>query len=51
MLNVDGRVHEESVEREARNGAQWAVDLVRREADKGDAGSAAVLAEIEGANK
>lgn len=47
VLNIDGRVHEESVEREALRGAQWAIDLVKREADKGDVSSLAVLAQIE----
>lgn len=51
VLNIDGRVHEESVEREARNGAPWAQALVRREAAKGDLGAAGVLAEFETATK
>lgn len=46
-LNIDGRVHEEHVEREALMGEQWAVDLVQREADKGDTSSAAVIARID----
>ncbi|PPJ31849.1 hypothetical protein C5E45_32685 [Nocardia nova] len=46
ILNIDARIHEESVEREALKGVQWAVDLVKREADKGDAGARAVLAQI-----
>lgn len=48
VLNVDGRVHEQSVEAEARNGAPWALALVKREAAKGDKGAAGVLAAIEG---
>jgi len=48
ILNIDARVHEESVEREALKGVAWAVTLVKREADKGDPGARAVLAQIEG---
>ncbi|MBB5915271.1 hypothetical protein BJY24_004138 [Nocardia transvalensis] len=48
VLNIDGRVHEAHVERQALLGEQWAVDLVRREAGKGDTSAAAVLASIEG---
>lgn len=36
VLNTDARTHEESVEREARARTTWAVELVRREADRGD---------------
>ncbi|WP_330256270.1 DUF1906 domain-containing protein [Nocardia sp. NBC_00565] len=49
ILNIDARIHEEHVEREALKGVGWAVDLVKREAARGDAGAQAVLAEIEGA--
>lgn len=49
VLNVDARIHEEFVEREARKGVAEYVDLVKREAAKGDKGAAALLAEIEGA--
>lgn len=47
VLNIDARIHEEHVEREALKGVGWAVDLVKREAAKGDEGAKAVLAEIE----
>lgn len=46
MLNVDARVHEMSVESEAANNASWAVNLVRREADRGDEGAKAILARL-----
>ncbi|WP_228812716.1 N-acetylmuramoyl-L-alanine amidase [Nocardia flavorosea] len=49
VLNVDGRVHEDHVEREALKRVEWAVGLVKREAAKGDAGAQAVLDQIEGA--
>lgn len=48
VLNIDARIHEESTERDALNGVKAAIDLVRREASKGDAGAKAVLAQIEG---
>ncbi|MBP2208154.1 hypothetical protein JOJ86_005880 [Rhodococcus percolatus] len=48
VLNIDARIHEESTERDALNGVKAAIDLVRREAGKGDAGAKAVLAQIEG---
>lgn len=48
VLNIDARIHEESVERDALNGVLGAINLVRREANKGDAGAKAVLAQIEG---
>lgn len=48
LLNVDARVHEAHVEAEALDGAQWAIDLVKREAAKGDPSAQAVLAGIEG---
>ncbi|MDV7244470.1 MULTISPECIES: peptidoglycan DD-metalloendopeptidase family protein [Rhodococcus] len=48
VLNIDARIHEESTEREALNGVKAAIDLVRREAARGDAGAKAVLARIEG---
>lgn len=54
ILNIDARIHEEHVEREARNGAPWAIALVRREATKTDPvdeGARALLAQIEGAKK
>lgn len=43
VLNVDARIHEEFVEREAAKGEQWARDLVKREADKGDTGAKAAM--------
>ena len=46
VLNVDARVHEMSVESEAANNASWAVNLVRREADRGDEGAKAILARL-----
>lgn len=48
ILNVDARIHEEFVEREARKGVQWAVDLVKREAAKGDAGAKSVADSLGG---
>jgi len=51
VLNIDGRVHEDHVEREALKKVEWAVDLVKREAAKGDKSAAAVLAQIEGDSK
>src|SRR5690606_18768149 len=51
VLNIDGRVHEDHVEREALRMVEWAVGLVKREAAKGDAGAQAVLAQIEGGTK
>ncbi len=48
VLNIDARIHEESTEREALNGVKSAIDLVRREAGRGDAGAQAVLAKING---
>jgi hypothetical protein len=48
VLNIDARIHEESTERDALNGVKAAIDLVRREAAKGDAGAQAVLAKIDG---
>lgn len=50
VLNIDARIHEESTERDALNGVKAAIDLVRREASKGDSGAKAVLAKIEGGN-
>jgi hypothetical protein len=47
VLNLDGRIHEDHVEREALKGITWAIDLVRREAAKGDESAKAVLAQIE----
>ncbi|MFI2561585.1 glycoside hydrolase family 19 protein [Nocardia farcinica] len=51
ILNIDARIHEEHVEREALKGVPWAVELVKREAAKGDEGARAVLAQIEGSRK
>lgn len=51
VLNIDGRVHEDHVEREALKRVEWAVGLVKREAAKGDKSAAAVLAQIEGGSK
>ncbi len=50
VLNIDARIHEEFVERQARAGVQTYIDLVKREADKGDVEAKAVLAEIEAAH-
>lgn len=47
ILNVDARIHEEYVEREALKGVDWAVALIKREADKGDAGARAAFAKVE----
>lgn len=44
VLNIDARIHEEFIEDQALKGVQSAIDLVRREADKGDAAAKAVLA-------
>ncbi|MFE7798999.1 glycoside hydrolase domain-containing protein [Nocardia sp. NPDC057440] len=49
ILNIDARIHEDYVEREARKGVEWAISLVRREADRGDDGAQATLTQIEGA--
>ncbi|MGW4718889.1 glycoside hydrolase domain-containing protein [Nocardia sp. NPDC004260] len=46
VLNIDARIHEDHVEREALRGAGWAVDLVKREAAKGDESAKAVLNQI-----
>ncbi len=48
VLNVDARIHEQWVEAEALKGVPAQVDLVRREAARGDAGAQAVLAKLEG---
>ncbi|QGJ87268.1 hypothetical protein SEA_WOCKET_22 [Gordonia phage Wocket] len=48
VLNIDARIHEEYIEREALKGTQWCIDLVKREAAEGDEGAKAVLAQIEG---
>lgn len=48
ILNIDARIHEESVEREALKGVPWAVALVKRAADNGDLGARAVFAQIQG---
>lgn len=49
VLNIDARIHEDFVEREAAKGVQWAVDLVKREATKGDPGALAALATVKAA--
>ncbi|MEV6432565.1 glycoside hydrolase domain-containing protein [Nocardia sp. NPDC051463] len=49
ILNIDARIHEAHVEDAALDGVAWAVDLVKREAAKGDEGAQATLAQIEGA--
>lgn len=49
VLNIDARIHEAYIEREALKGVEWAITLVRREADKGDDGAQATLTQIEGA--
>lgn len=43
VLNIDARIHEQFVEREAEKGVPEYVALVKREADKGDLGAKAVL--------
>ena len=47
VLNIDARIHEEYVEREALKGVSWAVALVKRQADAGDEGARAVFAQIQ----
>jgi N-acetyl-anhydromuramyl-L-alanine amidase AmpD len=47
VLNIDARIHEEFVEREALKGVSWAVALVKRQADAGDEGARAVFAQIQ----
>lgn len=47
VLNIDARIHEDHVEREALKGVDWAIALVKREADAGDEGARAVLAQVE----
>lgn len=51
VLNVDARVHEESTERDALQGVRSAIELVEREAAKGDAGAKAVLDQIKKGGK
>ncbi|WP_330253150.1 DUF1906 domain-containing protein [Nocardia sp. NBC_00565] len=51
VLNIDARIHEEHVEREALKGVEWAVTLVKREADRGDEGARAVFAQVEGGQR
>ncbi|AXQ64729.1 lysin A, glycosyl hydrolase domain [Gordonia phage Crater] len=51
VLNVDARIHEEFVEREALKGVDWAVALIKREAAKNDEGAKAVLAQLESKEK
>jgi hypothetical protein len=46
VLNIDARIHETWVEDQARQGVDWCLDLVKREAAKGDKGSQAVLDSI-----
>lgn len=48
VLNIDARIHEEFVERNALLGDPACIVLIRREAAKGDAGAAGVLAQIDG---
>lgn len=48
VLNIDARIHEMFVEEQALKGVAWCVDLIKREAAKGDAAAKAVLAKIEG---
>ncbi|UGT65337.1 DUF1906 domain-containing protein [Nocardia gipuzkoensis] len=47
VLNLDARIHEDHVEREALRGVGWAVELVKREAEKGDESAQAVLNQIK----
>jgi hypothetical protein len=49
VLNIDARIHEEFVEREAAKGVQWAFDLVKREAAKGDPGAKLALEKVAAA--
>lgn len=51
VLNIDARIHEEFVEREALKGVSWAVDLVKRQADAGDEGARAIFAKIQEGQK
>lgn len=51
ILNLDARIHEQWVREQAEAGDRACIDLVRREAAKGDAASRACLARIEGAQK
>ncbi len=46
VLNIDAMTHEAMVEKAAADGVQWAIDLVKREAAKGDKNAQAVLAKI-----
>ena len=46
ILNIDARLHEEFVEREALKGVNWCVELVKREAAKGDKGAQAIVDQI-----
>lgn len=48
VLNIDARIHEATIERQAVAGVTTALDLVKREAAKGDEGARAVLAQIAG---
>lgn len=51
VLNIDARIHEEFVEREALKGVSWAVALVKRQADAGDEGARAIFAKIQEGQK
>lgn len=48
VLNIDARIHEGFVEREATKGVPWALERVKREAANGDEGAKALLAQIGG---
>lgn len=49
VLNIDARIHEDFVERNARLGDEWCLAMVKREADRGDVAAKSVLDSIEGA--
>ena len=51
VLNIDARIHEQFIREQAEAGDPACIDLVRREAKKGDAASRACLNRIEGASK
>lgn len=47
VLNIDGRIHEDFVERNALMGDPACIDLVKREAARGDAAAKQILRRIE----
>ena len=48
VLNIDARIHEEFVERNALLGDPACIDLIKREAARGDAAATAILRQITG---